>query len=73
MFCTGVLLDCVVTNTGLWYYLRMTLRNHIKQDATLSIRLYGTELEAIKKGAQKAGKTLAEAVREVMLKWAAKQ
>lgn len=46
------------------------IRNHTPQDATLSIRLYKPELEAIKKYAEKLGKSLAEATREVMLKWA---
>jgi len=39
-------------------------RNHISQDATLSIRLYRTELEAVKKAAENAGKSIAEYVRE---------
>lgn len=51
----------------------MPLRNAKIQDATLSIRLYRDELDTIKKAAKKAGKTLAEAVRDVMIAWAKRQ
>jgi hypothetical protein len=39
-------------------------RNHLSQDATLSIRLYRTELEAVKKAAENAGKSIADYVRD---------
>jgi uncharacterized protein (DUF1778 family) len=51
----------------------MPLRDARVQDATLSIRLYSDELNTIKKAAKTAGKTLAEAVREVMLAWSKRQ
>lgn len=51
----------------------MPLRNAKVQDATLSIRLYSDELATIKKAAKNAGKTLAEAVRDVMMAWSKRQ
>ena len=46
----------------------MALRNASIQDATLTIRLYSTELTNIKKAAKTADKTVAEFVRDTMLK-----
>ena len=46
----------------------MALRKPNTQDATLTIRLYSTELTDIKKAAKTADKTVAEFVRDTMLK-----
>lgn len=42
----------------------------IRQDATLSIRLYKEELQIIQRALTVTGKAMSQAVRENMLKWA---